>query len=603
MHISILAGQQTAMLEKLLQGKQGFETYSNPDISEGLKEIDYTIETDLILVSEAAFLKNGKMLDLAEVMGALKTMAQKDIKREIVLLTRNQDLADTFEGMLLENTNARCVLVEKINSRVLVDAIFNRYESTKKKEQELTIDDIMGTSKSEEVVEPVQASKEPVQEVSSPQHTEEAWNALSQEADKLTQESTEPKSIEQESAEPEQEATPKTELEAEANEPKKKTKRGFLGFGKKEKSESTEIKSVEPEPVSVVIEPEPEPVIVQSEPEQVIKSVAEPEPEPIIVQPEPESIAEPEPIIVQPTEEPIKEKSSKVKAVKEKPQKEPKHAKGIFGGPKNDLATILPKGKIVVITGNPNSGITSTAVNIAALLEKSKVKTLLIDADIYTKGINMYYEPIDTNAATQLQQIGLHEAVQDLESIESAVLPLSGYLYQLGLSSEVSHEYVKDDIYDDELFNDMVQFINLDYDITLIHIPIEELLKMPNLVKSVDHIVYCTNSNINSIHKIMSYFSTHNYSNSTLASKKRNIQILVRKMSFVLTNYIPNTINYNNFQEILVLTSEEDSLGRPLIGNIPHIDKFDDFKDTKSFITDKKILTDVHDIIINIFRV
>ena len=196
--------------------------------------------------------------------------------------------------------------------------------------------------------------------------------------------------------------------------------------------------------------------------------------------------------------------------------------------------------------------------------------------------------------------MGLHESLEDFEIFDSALIGIEKNLYLLGTRSTIIPEKIAPAMYDDMLASDLIQYAALDFDTTIVHIPLDKLLDMPNTIKAADHIVYCTECTINGISRIDAALNPENYGN---ASKKRDVQIFTKKLSYVLCNYTPNSVNYNNFQDTLNVVTQYDSVCRPLIGFIPHIDKFDNFKRTKSLYTDKKAVSNLVEIIQNIYRV
>lgn len=497
MRIAILAGAHTARIEGLLKNKSQFELYCNEDLSTGLKEVDYTEDVDLILLLDAAFIKEGRQLDISDVFTTLKKMANMNNSRQILLITKNEDLATAFEGMLLECSNARHYKVDKINSRVLLDCIFGRYES------------------------------------------------------------------------------PKVEPSSES----------FM--------QPEPVKAPEPKP-----EPEPEPVInVKPEPEPI----PEPEPAPTPKQKYPDPIlgdeAEEEDHSVKKPVKPKKEKKPKEKPVKE-PQENLKMESGLLG--KSKLPGSLPKNKIIIVTGNPNSGITSTACNAAFLYAKSGYKTLIMDFDAYTKGVNMYFDTLDTAQASRTQGVGLYESLEDFEVFEDAIIGIDKNLRLLGVRSDVIPEKIESVLYDDLLASDLIQFAVLDHDVVIVHIPLDKLLNMPITIKASDHVIYCTECTINGISRIDVALNADNYGSS---SRKRDIQILTKKIGFLLCNYTSNSVTFDNFQDTLLLVSEQENICRPIIGYIPHISKFDDFKTTKNLYTDKKATSNLVEVLQNIYRV
>lgn len=305
-----------------------------------------------------------------------------------------------------------------------------------------------------------------------------------------------------------------------------------------------------------------------------------------------EEIEPPEPI---PEPEPVKEKipkpvKEKVKKVKEKPVKKEKVNL-------NDLITM---NQIVIVTGNPNSGVTSTFCGIADVLQDNDVDTIMVDMDIYSKGVTMYYPQIDGGCNVTVKN-GLKNALKDLDNIGESVLRVTPKLSYIGLTSDTSHKFLWEILTLKYETCDLAHMLAEDFRIVLMHVPLEILLENPTLIRDCNSIIYCTNGTINGIQSIDKHLNKQHLIDR---DKHASFRILHRKMNYILTNYIKNTIAPEEWLKVLLEATEEKSLHRYILGTIPHLIGFDDFENNKTLITENKEQSlNFFNMLVNLFKI
>lgn len=292
---------------------------------------------------------------------------------------------------------------------------------------------------------------------------------------------------------------------------------------------------------------------------------------------------EPEPLPkVEPKPEPIK-KPSKFKLPISKPK---------------SLTDIVRSKKIVLVTGNPNSGVTNLCSELAYVTAMSGLKTLLIDTDIFCHGINMYYDHLDSGACESGCKTGLLRSLKDLDCIDSCVHDVYDNLSLLGTRCDIDVNSFGTYLDDDSFLSDIVHTMIVDYDIVYIHTPVEFIPRFKELVKVSTEIVYACNSTINGVYTASRFLST------TRPELVRLYSILQRKLELVLTNYnTPKSVTSKNFCDVLTSVDNKLKLVTSVAGVVNYQKDFDEFAETKKLYSrDGKEFNNFVDIAYNILN-
>lgn len=337
--------------------------------------------------------------------------------------------------------------------------------------------------------------------------------------------------------------------------------------------------------------------------EEEIEGLSDTSDEEIIVEPEPdpEPISVPEPA---PTPEPKLEKVKKIKPkkVKEpKPQKEKKKF-SLFGSKKKlTLGDYQFNNRVFIVTGNPSNGVTSTCDGILNVLSTDMIDTVVIDLDIYNKGLNLYQDILDTEMSDLNQKTGV------LTCLKNGIVDSKyciEYLPLIKLLSQETKNYHKDieqDLIRGKIdIRALITLMSLNTDLICVHIPIDLLLKIPDLVEVATNILYCTTPTINGVANINKFLSYDKTDKDTEVFKAS----ILKKLKYVLCNVSQHTdIHPDDFTRWLVEYSDLQSLGQPTIGKIPHLENFDEYNDMKaSIVTIKGIDNILRQIIIDLMK-
>lgn len=286
-----------------------------------------------------------------------------------------------------------------------------------------------------------------------------------------------------------------------------------------------------------------------------------------------------------------------VNTVEPKPAKKRPSLKLNLGSKKN-LLDILTSRKVVIVTGNHNSGVTNLCCELAYATSVSGAKTLLLDADIFYHGVNMYFADLDSGNCEACARTGLLMGLRDLDTLDECVHEVYPNLHILGTRSDIPYEKFNGLMEDDSYLSDIVHTLTVDYDVLYIHLPIELLCKYSELVKISTEIVYASNCTINGIYSINRYLTT---SDSSLS---RLMILINRKLKLVLTNYNnPKTINSSNFCEVLSNVSNGSRAAKGICGVVNYQKDFDEFTHTKKLYSrDGKEMNNIVDIAYNILN-
>lgn len=293
---------------------------------------------------------------------------------------------------------------------------------------------------------------------------------------------------------------------------------------------------------------------------------------------EPVRAPEPEPEPV------VEEKPRREKYVEEKPKK--KEKKGLFSR-QEKLYERVRRSKVVAITGNDLSGVTSLASELANVANSEFIKTILIDTDYMVKGVNMYYDNLDVDVSNRQQKSGLSFALNSVFDFDDAKCKVGGALDIIGLESSFSPVGIHETIKDSSLLCDIVSVCGSEYLLTLVHIPFYVLQEVPELVKEFDNVIYCSRSTINGLENMRKNLV---YKAEISPELGKINALLKRKIDVVLCDYDAKNskqINIGNYIACL-----DDLNGKPVgvrvLSTVSHYEGFDNFKTTKTLRSSKE---------------
>lgn len=261
-----------------------------------------------------------------------------------------------------------------------------------------------------------------------------------------------------------------------------------------------------------------------------------------------------------------------------------------------DMETFKRAGKVIIVTGNPNSGVTGTAFFLAKTVSMAGIKVEIFDLDTSTKGLNLYSDGLDNSKSTHLQKKGAILALENPLEISDISYSINSNLSLLGVSSESNYEEMLKPFSTKDIQNLLTTMRTVN-NVVIVHIPIEVLTRKLELIESCDYVLYCCKSNINSIMSIDSYIGAQE-----IKDKEEKIfkTLLQRKLFFVLCDYFKDSyLSSMDFLSELFRVTAEETLHRPVAGVIPHVESYDNYSDTKTDLTEDKELIELFKVIIS----
>jgi len=176
----------------------------------------------------------------------------------------------------------------------------------------------------------------------------------------------------------------------------------------------------------------------------------------------------------------------------------------------NKEALVISHGSIkkgiYVITGHSGVGKTDYMANIGYILAASKIRTIIVDMDILSRGINLYYTQLTKfNSDMPLRQKSFLTALNNPEQVDELVTKINSRLDILGTSFEAvigEADYLKPK--DIELVKSFIFMLKERYDVILIEISSEHYQLYKSLFSIIDEYILLEQNTAYSINKTAS---------------------------------------------------------------------------------------------------
>ncbi len=264
-----------------------------------------------------------------------------------------------------------------------------------------------------------------------------------------------------------------------------------------------------------------------------------------------------------------------VKKTKQKSPKKPKRLK---------LLDIMYGKQIILVSGNENCGKSSTACSFAKVFNQEGLDTVLIDLDLKFKGTNLYFPHIDDIGKNE-QLNGVMNSLNNIDDLSNCLVDVDEHLQVLSTATE-NTQTGRIDISDmGEEIADIISSLIIDNDVIVVDIPWDILVQSKSIIRQATKVVFCTEPNINSIYKTINKLSTEGL------TKRDEITIrnlLQQKSNLLFTNNTESDKTLLDWVNTLVEAGEEYNLNLEICGSIPHYDKFDNYDNSKKFVSDFK---------------
>lgn len=258
--------------------------------------------------------------------------------------------------------------------------------------------------------------------------------------------------------------------------------------------------------------------------------------------------------------------------------------------------------RVIAITGDRNSGITSTVANLAIEASNYGLKTLIIDLDIKFRGLNLYFSKFGEEADINSDlQYSLVKAITNPDDLITNSCQIDDNLSILTLAYSVKNT---DKRLEKINSNSILQFISLiknKFNLVLLDFPLSSLSDYYPILVSVDKIALCIT---NSLHSV---FNTSKELEGYIIQNQSNLKY---KTQFILTKsnkfnlYRNKIFEKNSVLETMNLLTNNFFKEAEIIGEIPYKSDFDVQIDTgkKICTVDDRFKEIYLDLLANLFE-
>ena len=234
---------------------------------------------------------------------------------------------------------------------------------------------------------------------------------------------------------------------------------------------------------------------------------------------------------------------------------------------------------VIVVTGDRNTGVTTTSSFLAETYADSGMPVLLLDFDFKRRGLSLlYHEFAQAEQVFTNTQLGVYTALNNTDMIEEVQVVVKDNLALISMSREEEYR-VKS--FADKNLRDVVNSQRLTtlmgvakgmYGAVIIDMPFEELIKYPDIVMLVDKFVVCCENTLYSIGNLFSILMTE------MSEKNEVITAsILDRMNIVLTRFSMNSKYDRDLIDekfVQVLLKENIHNRIKVVGKISHTEVF-----------------------------
>ena len=247
---------------------------------------------------------------------------------------------------------------------------------------------------------------------------------------------------------------------------------------------------------------------------------------------------------------------------------------------------------ILAVTGDRQSGVSSTVANLAEMYGNMKYRTLVIDLDYLRRSQGVLFKEFDEGIQLEPRVAnGLLVSLANAKNLEEVVSVVSKNVSVLGISNQSDKFITKfanrpfEQLYSSANLINLLSFAKSLYDVVIIDVPFRELKKIGNFLTYVDRILVCSSNSENSLNNLFEVEIEDLFNKNSLIG-----QTLVSKSKLILTRYNKNSKIYNKeatvnlIQEILY-DIDDHNYHLQVIGLVPLSFEFE-----RQFDTNKRIV-------------
>lgn len=202
---------------------------------------------------------------------------------------------------------------------------------------------------------------------------------------------------------------------------------------------------------------------------------------------------------------------------------------------------------ILAVTGDRQSGVSTTVANLAEMYGSLKYRTLVIDLDYLRRSQGVLFKEFDEGIQLEPRVAnGLLVSLANPKNLEEVVSVVSKNVSVLGISNESDKFITKfanrpfEQLYASTNLINLLSFAKSLYDIVIIDVPFKELEKIGSFLTYVDRVLICSGNSENCLNNLFEVEIEQLFNKNALVG-----QTLVSKSKLILTKYNKNSKIYN----------------------------------------------------------
>ncbi|MEK4854749.1 hypothetical protein NST04_33275 [Paenibacillus sp. FSL H7-0756] len=156
--------------------------------------------------------------------------------------------------------------------------------------------------------------------------------------------------------------------------------------------------------------------------------------------------------------------------------------------------------RVVAVTGHRGSGLTSTAVNLAAEAAKRGLNTILVDMDTEYRGINLYFSGFDEQAHKD-EHLGssLIRMLAKPQDYRTNAFPVQGNLWMTTLSYGFQDKRAIQQFYTSEKLAGLLSALRNNFNLVVLDLPLDAMRQMESALIHMDTFGLCVPNNLYSV--------------------------------------------------------------------------------------------------------
>jgi len=233
----------------------------------------------------------------------------------------------------------------------------------------------------------------------------------------------------------------------------------------------------------------------------------------------------------------------------------------------------IASSKVIVFTGHRNSGVTSSAVNVAWCANRRGINAILIDFDTDYRSINLYFSKFYSQADEDDEiSASLVRTLAQPQNYKTSAVRIESGFWVTSLGYGFSDERLLSQHFTKSKMIGMITSLKHSFDLIAVDFPLDLLAKAPDMLNSVDVVALCMENSIYSaittLRNIVIGFDDREWI-SYIASKAK---LIVTKYNNEST-YGDEIITPGRLSELIVSEGfcEDFTEELPVAGSVPYI--------------------------------